>query len=275
MKKALIEIGEKIKLVDLIVEILDARAPFSTRNKYFSSLSQSKPRIIILNKKDIADLSDFDFNSIKITENDSVIATNLKSSDDYDNILKEISKVASLRNERYLKKGMKPQLLRAMIIGIPNVGKSSFINYLAKRNSAPVGNIPGYTKNNKWIKVSNLFYLLDTPGILPPNYDDDISKINLALIGSIKQEILPLDFLSNELLDFLKTNHINDFNRKYDLKIGKETQNELIFAEICRKRGFLLKENNVDIEKAQILLLNDFKNGRICKVFLDYARIWE
>ena len=269
MKKALIELQEKVKLVDLIIEILDARAPFSSRNPYFTNIAQGKKRLIILNKNDIADLKDFDKNAAKLNDFDVVIESNLTNKNDYKSLLNEITKISDERKEKFLKKGMKPQLLRAMVIGIPNVGKSSFINYLNNKNSAAVGNTPGFTKANKWIKVDNLFYLLDTPGILPANYEDERTKINLALIGSIKQEILPIDLLANELIELIKEKYMEEFNNKYSTDFKKECSSAEIFEKIAIKRGFLLKAGVPDIEKAQTLLLNDFKNGKICKVRLD------
>lgn len=269
MKKALIELQEKVKLVDLIIEILDARAPFSSRNPYFTNIAQGKKRLIILNKNDIADLKDFDKNAAKLNDFDVVIESNLTNKNDYKSLFNEITKISDERKEKFLKKGMKPQLLRAMVIGIPNVGKSSFINYLNNKNSAAVGNTPGFTKANKWIKVDNLFYLLDTPGILPANYEDERTKINLALIGSIKQEILPIDLLANELIELIKEKYMEEFNNKYSTDFKKECSSAEIFEKIAIKRGFLLKAGVPDIEKAQTLLLNDFKNGKICKVRLD------
>lgn len=269
MKKALIELQEKVKLVDLIIEILDARAPFSSRNPYFTNIAQGKKRLIILNKNDIADLRDFDKNAAKLNDFDVVIESNLTNKNDYKSLFNEITKISDERKEKFLKKGMKPQLLRAMVIGIPNVGKSSFINYLNNKNSAAVGNTPGFTKANKWIKVDNLFYLLDTPGILPANYEDERTKINLALIGSIKQEILPIDLLANELIELIKEKYMEQFNNKYSTDFKKECGSAEIFEKIAIKRGFLLKAGVPDIEKAQTLLLNDFKNGKICKVRLD------
>ena len=269
MKKALVELQEKVKLVDLIIEILDARAPFSSRNPYFTNIAQGKKRLIILNKNDIADLKDFDKNAAKLNDFDVVIESNLTNKNDYKSLFNEITKISDERKEKFLKKGMKPQLLRAMVIGIPNVGKSSFINYLNNKNSAAVGNTPGFTKANKWIKVDNLFYLLDTPGILPANYEDERTKINLALIGSIKQEILPIDLLANELIELFKEKYMEEFNNKYSTDFKKECSSAEIFKKIAIKRGFLLKAGVPDIEKAQTLLLNDFKNGKICKVRLD------
>lgn len=269
MKKALVELQEKVKLVDLIIEILDARAPFSSRNQYFVNITKDKKRLIILNKNDIADLKDFDKNSAKLNDFDVVIESNLTNKNDYKNLFNEITKISDERKEKFLKKGMKPQLLRAMVIGIPNVGKSSFINYLNNKNSAAVGNTPGFTKANKWIKVENLFYLLDTPGILPPNYEDEQTKINLALLGSIKQEILPIDLLANELINIILEKYLDPFNEKYGTNFEKNAGSAEIFEKIAVKRGYLLKAGQPDIEKAQTLILNDFKNGKICKVRLD------
>ena len=269
MKKAFVELQEEVKLVDLIIEILDARAPFSSRNPYFTNITKDKKRLIILNKNDIADLKDFDKNSAKLNDFDVVIELNLTNKNDYKNLFNVITKISDERKEKFLKKGMKPQLLRAMVIGIPNVGKSSFINYLNNKNSAAVGNTPGFTKANKWIKVENLFYLLDTPGILPANYEDETTKINLALIGSIKQEILPIDLLASELINIIKEKYLEEFNKKYSTDFKKECSSAEIFEKIAVKRGFLLKAGIPDIEKAQTLILNDFKNGKICKVRLD------
>lgn len=269
MKKALVELEEKVKFVDLIIEILDARAPFSSRNPFFARIAKDKKRLIILNKNDIADLSNFDKNTAKLNDFDEVIESNLTNKADYKSLFKIITKISDERKEKFLKKGMKPQLLRAMVIGIPNVGKSSFINYLNNKNSAAVGNTPGFTRANKWIKVENLFYLLDTPGILPASYDDEKTKVNLALLGSIKQEILPIDQLSNELIDIIKEKYLADFNKKYDTNFEKDAGSAEIFEIIAKKRGYLLKNGIANIDKAQTLILNDFKNGKICKVYLD------
>lgn len=271
MKKATDELKLKLKQIDLIIEILDARSPLSSRNIDLSKLCENKRRIIILNKKDLADLKDFNENRVKIHDNDSVLICSLKEKDDYKIILNEIKNISKDINQKFINKGLKNRYLNCMVIGIPNVGKSSFINYLSKRNSAPVGNIPGFTKANKWIKVDNLFYLLDTPGILPQKYENNEIGINLALIGCIKQEILPIEDLSFKALDLLKNNYLNEFNNKYGLEISSDFDNLDILKTLALKRGYLLKNAVPDIEKAEILILNDLKNGEICKVFLENA----
>lgn len=271
MKKATDELKLKLKQIDLIIEILDARAPISSRNFDLSKLCENKRRIIILNKKDIADLKYFDENKVKIHENDKVLICSLKEKEDYKIILNEIKNISNEINKKYIDKGMKSRYLNCMVIGIPNVGKSSFINYLSKRNSAPVGNIPGFTKANKWIKVDNLFYLLDTPGILPQKYENNEISVNLALIGCIKQEILPIEDLCFKALDILKSKYLNEFNNKYGVNVKIDDSNIDILKSISKKRGYLLKDGIFDIEKAEILILNDLKNGEICKVFLENA----
>lgn len=271
MKKATDELKLKLKQIDLIIEILDARAPISSRNFDLSKLCENKRRIIILNKKDIADLKYFDENKVKIHENDKVLICSLKEKEDYKIILNEIKNISNEINKKYIDKGMKSRYLNCMVIGIPNVGKSSFINYLSKRNSAPVGNIPGFTKANKWIKVENLFYLLDTPGILPQKYENNEISVNLALIGCIKQEILPIEDLCFKALDILKSKYLSEFNNKYGVNTKIDDSNIDILKSISKKRGYLLKDGIADIEKAEILILNDLKNGEICKVFLENA----
>lgn len=270
MKKASNEIAEKIKLVDIVIEVLDARVPFSSRNHALDSIIKSKPRLILLNKQDLAiEQNNQICNSLKINENDEVLYTNLTSHASYKFIERTIKKMSDKRNEKYLSKGMKPQLLRAMVIGIPNVGKSSFINYLNKKNSAPVGNTPGFTKAQKLVKVRDLFYLLDTPGVLPPSYDERSVVEKLAILGAIKTDILPIDEIIDLVIKILKSKYKNEFNLKYDINVSEDMLTEEIIELIANKRGFVLKGQSPDLERTKMMLINDFKNGKICKVYLD------
>lgn len=208
MKKALDEIEQRLKIVDVIIEIVDARAPLSSRNRHLYKLTEQKKRLIVVSKGDLADLKQTNVLLLHLKkDNNSIVLLNLNDNKAINVISKEVFDLGKEKREKELKKGMKPQPIRAMIIGIPNVGKSTLINRLSKRNAASVQNTPGHTKAQQWIKVNKDFELLDTPGVLPPNYDDSLTSMHLSLIGSIKDNILPLDELCSYLYDFLNVNY--------------------------------------------------------------------
>lgn len=267
MKKAQNQIDAKLKIVDCVIELLDARIPFSSRNDYLYKLTSSKERLVVLTKADLADpkitkewISYFENNDSK------AIFADLNNPKDIKNIILEAEKCGDKKHEKEIKRGLKPSPVRAMIVGIPNVGKSTLINKIANRKAASVENKPGHTKSQQWIKVSNKFELLDTPGILQSSYEDKKKAINLALVGSINQNILPNDELANHLLDFLKEFYKDELVKRYSLSSLDE--NHLILEEIARNRG-LLQKGGLDIQKAEILLLNEFKNGVIGKCSLE------
>ena len=163
---------------------------------------------------------------------------------------------------------MKPQPIKTMIIGIPNVGKSTLINRLAKRSAASVQNTPGHTRSQQWIKIGNDFELLDTPGVLPAHYEDKNFAINLALIGSIKQDILPISDLVSTLINFLKLYYIDDFKKLYDLTDDILDDDISVLTQIAKRRG-LLSNKGYDLDKAENLLLKEFKDGKICRACLE------
>ena len=224
MKKAQIEVQDRVKVVDLIVELLDARIPLSSRNEVLFKLTQNKPRLVVLTKVDLADpkitkewINEFESKGF------ACVFADLKKDNDVKNIVTQAIKLGDEKNTKLVAKGMKPQPIRTMIIGIPNVGKSTLINKIAKRNAASVQNKPGHTKSQQWIKVSDKFELLDTPGILPPSFDDENKAINLALVGSINEEILPNEELAKIAFNHLKENYVelllNRFPNKGILEI--------------------------------------------------------
>ena len=265
MKKAQIDIQEKVKIVDLVIELLDARIPLSSRNPTLFKLTQSKNRLVVLTKADLADP--------KVTENwvtyfknagFEAIFVDLANEKDVKNIIKTAEKCSESRNQKLIAKGMKPQPIRAMVIGIPNVGKSTLINKIAKRNAASVENKPGHTKAQQWIKVSDKFQLLDTPGILPSNYDDKNAAINLALVGSINEEILPEEELANIALDYLKKYYPDNLKNRFSY-LDLNVSNEDIIALIAKNRGYFVK-GGLDISKAQKVFLNELKNGILGKI---------
>ena len=265
MKKAQIEVQERLKLVDVVVELLDARIPLSSRNEVLYKLTKDKLRLVVLTKTDLADKNE----TLKWVEyfkkqGFSAIFSDLNNQNDVKNIVKEVEKLGENKNQKYIAKGMKPQPVRAMIIGIPNVGKSTLINKISGRHAASVQNKPGHTKAQQWIKVSNKFELLDTPGILPPSYDDQSKAINLALVGSISAEILPNFELADIAFNFIKENYPNLLKQRFEY-LDLDKSNEDCFKEIANKRGYLSKGGQ-DIEKAYKVFLNEVKNGVIGQI---------
>jgi len=260
MKKAQIDIEEKIKIVDLVIELLDARIPLSSRNPTLFKMTQNKNRLVVLTKNDLADpiITQKWIEHFKSEGFDAIFA-DLAKEKDVKNIIRSAEKLAENKNQKLVSKGMKPQPIRAMIIGIPNVGKSTLINKIAKRNAASVENKPGHTRAQQWIKVSDKFQLLDTPGILPSNYDDKTKAINLALVGSINEEILPLEELSDYALNYLREFYPDNLKKRFDY-INLEDSNENIIEIIAKKRGYFVKDG-LDIYKTQKVFLNELKNG--------------
>lgn len=265
MKKAQIEVQEKLKVVDVIIELLDARIPVSSRNNVLFKMTKDKARLVVLTKKDLADkkASEEWINYYK-SQGFAAIFANLNNESDVKNIIKTCEKLADKKNEKYIAKGMKPQPVRAMIIGIPNVGKSTLINKMSGRKAASVQNKPGHTKSQQWIKVSNQFELLDTPGILPPSYEDEKNAINLALIGSINVEILPTEELANIALDYIKENYIDLLKSRFNY-IDESLSNSECFKEIAKRRGYLVKGGE-DLDKTYKVFLNELKNGVIGQI---------
>ena len=260
MKKAQIDIEDKIKIVDLVIELLDARIPISSRNPALFKLTQNKNRLVVLTKNDLADpiITKNWINHFK-EMGFSAIFADLNNDKDVKNIIKSAEELGKGKNDKLVAKGMKPQPIRAMIIGIPNVGKSTLINKISKRNAASVENKPGHTKSQQWIKVSDRFQLLDTPGILPSNYEDKNTALNLALVGSINEEILPLEELADYSLSFLKEHYPDNLKRRFEY-INLDSSNDEIISLIANKRGYFVK-GGIDAYKTQKVFLNELKNG--------------
>lgn len=268
MKKALNQIEEKTKVVDIIVELIDARIPFSSLNPYFENRIKNKPRMLVLTKTDLADENKLSlFINILKDKGYLVVAGCLNENKTINDIKKGIKELTKGLNEKWIKKGMKPQPVRAMIIGVPNVGKSTLINKLAKRKAAGVENRPGFTRSEQWVKVDNDFMLLDTPGVLPYNYENKENAAKIALTGAIREEILPKDVLANYLLEYFKHNNKEAVKDRFDIVINDEN-NEEILKLISLRRG--LKQNNeYDFDKAITLLLKEFKDGLLGRFVLD------
>ena len=260
MKKAQIDIENKVKIVDLVIELLDARIPLASRNPTLYNLTKNKTRLIVLTKNDLAD-PEVTKNWVNHFKNEGfeAIFVDLNNNVDVKKIIKSAEKMVENKNQKLIAKGMKHQPIRAMIIGIPNVGKSTLINKIAKRNAASVENKPGHTKSQQWIKVSDKFQLLDTPGVLPSNYEDKQAAINLAVVGSINEEILPLEELADYALNYLKEYYPDNLKSRFDY-LDLTLSNEDIIASIAKRRGYFVKDG-LDTYKTQKVFLNELKNG--------------
>jgi len=268
MNKALHEIQERVKMIDLVIEVLDSRAPISSINPQLEEATKNKKKLIILSKPDLADpILTKKWAEYLKSKYGYVITANLTSP----SILGQLTNaVKTLGKEKWAKdmsKGMKPQPLRTMILGIPNVGKSSLINRLANRKAAGVQNKPGYTRGEQWIKVNNDFLLLDTPGILPMNYDDKKKSINLALIGAIREDILPNTDLVNHLLSFLKSHYPNALQSRFSIESIDDTEN--VLQKICDVRKIINSNGQCDFSRAETVLLKEFKDGLLGQITLD------
>jgi len=268
MKKALNKIEEKVKIVDVIIEVLDARIPISSLNNELENRIVSKPRVYVLNKSDLSDINELEKAKKYLEGKDGfVVIGSLTNSRTIMEIEAAIKKAGQIKKEKDIKRGLKPQPIKVMILGIPNVGKSTLINKLSKRKAAGVENRPGFTRSEQWIHFDS-YYLLDTPGVLQANYESEDKAAKLALIGSIKEEILPYYDLANILLNILKSIYGNGIlKERFGIQIEDQT-NEDIFLEIAAKRG-LLKGKELDIEKAQKLLLKEYKDGILGKYNLE------
>ena len=270
MKKALVEIEEKIKLVDVVIELFDARAPLSSQNPYLEKALANKKKLVLMTKSDLADPNETKLWSEKLkSKYDYLLVMNLTENKIGDAINKAIFELGKAKRQKEISRGMKPQPIKTMIVGIPNVGKSSLINKLAKRKAAGVQNKPGFTRGEQFIKVNQDFILLDTPGILPMNYDDQAKSINLALIGCVKEDILPNHILVESLLKILKKNYPSSLKERYDIE--EITTPEEVLKQIADRRKLVDSNGQLDLVRAESLLLKEFKDGKLGRITLEKA----
>ncbi len=270
MTKAKRMMQEDIKLIDLVIELVDARIPMSSRNPDIDELGKNKARLVLLNKSDLAEEKKNDAWVEYFKEKGySVVKVNSKKGGGIKSIQGVIQEACKEKMERDRKRGILNRPVRAMVVGIPNVGKSTFINALAGKACAKTGNKPGVTKGKQWIRLNKNVELLDTPGILWPKFEDQTVGLRLALIGSIKDEILNIEELAIELIKFMKINYRGVLSEKYDIMESEDSYQCL--ADIATSRHCLLRGNELDIEKAAILLMDDFRNGRMGRITLEFA----
>ena len=271
MTKAKRMMQENIKLIDLVIELVDARIPVSSRNPDIDELGKNKSRLILLNKADLAEDKWNDAWAEYFREKGFfVVKVNSKKGGGLKSIQGVIQEACKEKMERDRKRGILNRPVRAMVVGIPNVGKSPFINALAGKACAKTGNKPGVTKGKQWIRLNKQVELLDTPGILWPKFEDQEVGLRLAFIGSIKDEILNTEELAAELIKFLNANYPGVLEEKYGVEPSDDAY--VLLAGIARSRNCLLKGSELDTEKAALLLLDDFRNGKLGRLTLEYPQ---
>lgn len=272
MTKTKRQIQASLKLVDAVAEILDARIPLSSKNPDLQKLIQNKPKVVLLNKCDMANQTatsrwiDY-YASRGIT----AIAVDCKSGKGLNKFAPAVNNVLSERRERLKAKGMVNPMLRIMIVGIPNVGKSSFINRVAKQNRAKVEDRPGVTRGNQWYSIAKNIEMLDTPGVLWPKFDDKIVGERLAFTGAVKDQILDTELLAVRLLDFLRSLKPADFMVRFkldDVDLDAIDSYELLNV-IGKKRGMLISGGEINTERAAIMLLDEFRSGKLGRITLE------
>lgn len=268
MTKARRMMEENIKLIDLVIEVVDARIPMSSRNPDIDNLAKNKARLILLNK---SDLSDERLNQqwIDCFAQKGVLCLKLnsRSGAGIKQMNSAIERACHEKIERDKKKGIMNRPVRAMVVGIPNVGKSTFINAYAGRACAKTGNKPGVTKGKQWIRLNKNVELLDTPGILWPKFEDQTVGLRLAFIGSIKDEILQTEELASELVKFLNQSYPGVLEEKYTIESSED--NYEVLRRIAESRHCLVRGSELDVEKAAAILLDDFRNGRLGRLTLE------
>lgn len=271
MTKAKRMMQENIKLIDLVIELVDARIPVSSRNPDIDELGKNKARLILLNKADLAEDRWNDAWMEYFREKGfSVVKVNSKKGGGIKSIQGVIQEACKEKIERDRKRGILNRPVRAMVVGIPNVGKSTFINALAGKSCTKTGNKPGVTKGKQWIRLNKNVELLDTPGILWPKFEDQNVGLKLAFIGSIKDEILQTEELAMELIKFMNQHYPGVLEEKYEVKAEPDTY--AMLSMIAESRHCLLKGNELDTGKAAALLLDDFRSGRLGRLTLEYPQ---
>ena len=267
MTKAKRMMQENIKLIDLIIELVDARVPLSSRNPDIDELGKNKARLIILNKSDLAEERwNEAWTEYFKKKGFHVVKVNSRKGGGLKSVQSVIQEACKAKIERDRKRGILNRPVRAMVVGIPNVGKSTFINSFAGKACAKTGNKPGVTKGNQWIRLNKSLELLDTPGILWPKFEDQVVGIRLALIGSINDEILNKDELALELIRFLQKKYPNVLEDKYQTDASDAVG---ILNQIAKARACLSKGGELDLAKASRLLIDDFRSGKLGKITLE------
>ena len=272
MAKTKKQIIEDLKLIDIVVEILDARMPLASVNPDIQNYIKDKKKIIILNKSDLAD-ENITNEWIKYYKSKGInaIAIEANNGKGIPKVIDCIKSEYKSIEEKYIKKGRIGKAIRIMVLGIPNVGKSTFINKLAKRNTAKVGNKPGVTKQKQWIKIDNNIELMDTPGMLWPRLDDQELAMHLAFVGTIGENSIDNEEIAYYLIEYLKNTYPNKLKERYNVELAeKETMD--IINEIAKKRGAIISGGNINMQKVSDIILNEFRSGKLGRITIELPR---
>lgn len=268
MTKAKRQMQEDIKLIDLVIELVDARIPLSSRNPDIDELGKNKARLIIMNKSDLSDeAKNQEWAAFFKKKGYFVVGLDARAKTGMKQVTNVVMEACKEKIERDRKRGIKNRPVRAMVVGIPNVGKSTFINSYAGKACAKTGNKPGVTKGKQWIRLSKELELLDTPGILWPKFEDQMVGLRLALIGSIKDEILNIDELSLELIKILVADYPGLLKERYQVEEDKEPVK--ILLQIAENRKCISKGNELDYSKAAALVIDEFRSGKLGRITLE------
>lgn len=271
--KAQKQLKEKLNLVDVIIEVIDARIPYSSRYKTSSQLCQGKPRLILMNKSDVAD-SEYNkiwANQITQITNCDVLVTNLSNKNDINLIISKVIKLSEPIAKKRIEKGLLPRPVRTMVIGMPNVGKSSTINRLVKRAKTKTGAKAGVTRQQQWVRINEKIELLDTPGIIPTVQDDQYQALKLACVNSIGENAYDSEYVAAELLKILSKNYKKNLCEYY----GFEDEEEITLNSIALKKGWILKGAMPDITRTSQIVLSTFRDGKIGKFTLELPSEYE
>ena len=270
MKKTMDNIRASLKLVDIVGEIIDARIPISSKNPVIDDVLKDKPRIMILNKSDMADENETKkWLSYYRKQGYGAVVVDALHSKGLDKIYSVAKEMLTDKFKKLEEKNLSAKTIRMMIVGIPNVGKSTFINSISKRKSAKIGDRPGVTKQVQWIKTKNDLELLDTPGVLWPKFEDERIGLHLAFTGAIKDEIMDIENLAFRFIDELNKKDVNILKNRYNLSQDSYEETIFLMDEIGRNRGAILKKNEIDYFKVANLVFDDFRKVKLGRITLE------
>jgi ribosome biogenesis GTP-binding protein ylqF len=270
MKKTMDNIRSSLKLVDIVGEIIDSRIPISSKNPVIDDVLKDKPRIMILNKSDMADENETKkWLSYYRKKGYGAVVVDALHSKGLDKIYSVAKEMLADKFKKLEEKNLSAKTIRMMIVGIPNVGKSTFINSISKRKSAKIGDRPGVTKQVQWIKTKNDLELLDTPGVLWPKFEDERIGLHLAFTGAIKDEIMDIENLAFRFIDELNKRDVNILKNRYNLSEDSYEDTLYLMDEIGRNRGAILKKNEIDYFKVANLVLDDFRKVKLGRITLE------
>ena len=284
MAKTRKQIAEDLKIIDIVIELLDARIPVSSQNPDLAQIIKGKKKIIVLNKCDLADEKESKkWVSYFESKNIPAVLVDSNTGRGIDNVIRKIEKIMDEEKEIQAKKGRVGRKIRAMILGIPNVGKSSFINRISKKTTAEVGNKPGVTKQKQWIRINEKVELLDTPGVLWPKFESEEVALHLAFTGTIKEDVLEKTEVAYSLVKFLLENARENLCNRYGFKneyieevLNRDNPENFniyeIMLEIGKKRGSIISGGIVDEEKTAKIILDEFKNGKLGRITLEFSK---